>query len=114
VAGVVRRWDAGTGRERAELRPSSGYSFVLRPPPRPEPEPPYPSLGAALAGGESLRLQILRDGRPLREQSVRLAPGVELRLKAGRDGDRLTFQADDHPELEVQDLLPLGATRPGA
>jgi hypothetical protein len=105
-----------TGRELWSLEASAGYAFVLR---SPEAEragdverPPVP-LAEALAHGQPLRMQILRNGRLQRERTVLLAPDAPLHLRVSREGDRLIFHVNGAEFLEFQDVFPLGMLRPG-
>jgi hypothetical protein len=116
MARTVRRWDAFTGRELWSLEASAGYAFVLRSVETErvgDVERPTVSLAEALARGQPLRMQILRDGRLQRERTVLLAPDAPLHLRVSREGDRLTFHANDAEVLEFQDVFPLGTLRPG-
>jgi serine/threonine-protein kinase len=89
-----------------------GYAFLLGVPPSPVPAadlptpPPPVTLEAARKTAPGLlRLQILRNGLRQREQWVPVADGP-LRLRAAREGDRLTFQVNDQPPVLFQDAFP--------
>lgn len=116
MARTVRRWDALTGRELWSLEASAGYAFVLRSAETEragDMERPTVPLAEALARGQPLRMQILRNGRLQRERMVLLAPDAPLHLGVSREGDLLTFHANDAEILEFQDVFPLGTLRPG-
>jgi hypothetical protein len=115
VVRTVKRWDAATGQKLWVLGPPTGYAFALRLPevsPR-DGWPPPATLADALAQGRPVRMQILRNDRLQHERAVRVAPDAPLRLRASREGDRLTFQVNDLEPLEFQDVFPLGTPRPG-
>jgi tetratricopeptide (TPR) repeat protein len=86
-----------------------GYGFFLAiPPPTAEEkdEKPPANFEEALRRGHGLlTLQILRDGVVQRAQPVKVAGGP-LRLRATRDGDRLTCQVNDLPPVHFQDPFP--------
>jgi WD40 repeat protein/tRNA A-37 threonylcarbamoyl transferase component Bud32 len=116
MARTVRRCDAFTGRELWSLEASAGYAFVLRSAQTEragDVERPSVPLAEALARGQPLRMQILRNGRLQRERTVLLAPDTPLHLRVSREGDRLTFHAGDAEVLEFQDVFPLGTLHPG-
>jgi WD40 repeat protein len=116
LAHAVRRWDAFTGRELWLLEASAGYAFLLRSAESEragDVERPMVPLVEALAHGQPLRMQILRNGRLQRERTVLLAPDAPLHLRVSREGDRLMFHAGDAEVLEFQDVFPLGTLHPG-
>jgi hypothetical protein len=86
---------------------ASGYTFLLSTAGPRDAEPP--SVAAVRRQGGWLWLQILRNGRPLRQQQVPAAdvPAGPLSLVATREGDRLSFQLNDRPPLLFQDPFPL-------
>jgi tetratricopeptide (TPR) repeat protein len=63
-------------------------------------------VAAPLPAADAWYLQIHRAGTCLREQAVRLPEGP-LTLRAGREGDQLTVQANDLPPLRFLDAFPL-------
>jgi hypothetical protein len=89
------------------------YDFLLAVPApstgdRREASPPHPgNFATALQAGQPLRLQILRDQKPQRQDHRRIAPGP-LTLTARRRGDELTFQVNDAGLVVFRDLLLAG------
>jgi tetratricopeptide (TPR) repeat protein len=93
--------------------PAQGYAFLLSTAgPR---DARAPSVAAVRQQGGWLWLQILRNGRLLRQQQVRAAdvPAGPLTLEAKREGDRLTFQLNQRPPLLFQDPFPLSGASAG-
>ncbi|MBM4034856.1 MAG: serine/threonine protein kinase [Planctomycetes bacterium] len=97
-------------------RGNRGYFFLVSVP-RPsavevadvEAEPSVASLGAARSAGAMAELQIARSGSLLRATRVpawRLGSGP-LRLRAGREGNRLSFQAGDLEPVVFEDMFPI-------
>ncbi len=123
--GAIVLWDVKTGRALRTLG-GRGYAFVLAGPPPPaadEVAGPAPSrkparplastLGAVQKAGGSLRLLIQRDGATQREQAVQV-PAGPLRLRASREGSRLTVQVNDQEPLVFLDAFPLHEGQTGA
>jgi serine/threonine protein kinase len=81
-----------------------------------EPEPgPLPSFAACRKAGGLLNLQILRNGVRLRQQHIKAAevPAGPLRLRAERDGDRLTFLLNQLEPLRFQDAFLAASSSAG-
>jgi hypothetical protein len=72
------------------------------------------SFASARQQGGTVSLEIRRDGKLLRQDSLRLSelPAGPLRLEARREGERLTFRAGGH-SLTFHDICPLWSGRPG-
>jgi tetratricopeptide (TPR) repeat protein/predicted Ser/Thr protein kinase len=85
-----------------------GYQFVMITVDNPQP----PSFAVVREVRGSYRLQIRRGEVLLREEVVSaesLNTGAPLRLRARREGDRLTLQANDLKAVEFRDPFALGA-----
>ena len=102
----------------------TGYAFLLLPPhvpgasvktssdeARPQAEPIDLNVKLGRNGG-ICQMQILRSGKVLSRNTVKIAPGP-LRLLVRREGDRLFFQANDLAPLEAIDAIPISQASPG-
>jgi serine/threonine-protein kinase len=89
-----------------------GYALVVSAARDRDPDPPRPP--PAGAGEADFYLQVRRDGACLREQAVRLPTGKPLALRATREGDRLTFQANELPPVVFLDVFSVDAAGRGA
>lgn len=110
---TVKLWDVRSLQLRSVLGGDS-YAFLLRAPQSANAEPGKEpnSLKAVREAGGNVSLEIRRGGVLLREQSLaaaRVYPG-ELRLRVVRSGKRVSFQVDDMPALEFQDVMPLSSS----
>jgi len=75
-----------------------------------------PTFDAVRAAQGACRLQIRRGELVLREEPVgseKLPIGAPLRLRARREGDRLTLQANELPPIEFRDPFALGVGQKG-
>ncbi len=99
-----------------EVPKRSGYGFLVRAEPfvselvsknsakKPRSQPPTARTGAFLC--------LMRDETRLIEREVKI-PAGPLRIRARREGDRLTFQVNDLPALVFQEVFPLTASNSG-
>jgi tetratricopeptide (TPR) repeat protein len=103
----------------ADADPQHGYAFLLCiAPARADPgeakgPPPANLEEARRRNGGRLSLQVRRDGALQRAQLVPVAAGP-LHLRARREGDRLSVQANDQPPLVFEESFPAGRSSAGA
>jgi tRNA A-37 threonylcarbamoyl transferase component Bud32/tetratricopeptide (TPR) repeat protein len=99
---------AGAAGQERSPPAATGYLFLLRPPPGP-PDSATTTLGTARKAGP-LRAQLWRSGVLQREREVSVEAGP-LRLRAQREGLRLTFQVNGLDPVEFDEVFPLGGNR---
>jgi serine/threonine protein kinase/WD40 repeat protein/tetratricopeptide (TPR) repeat protein len=116
---AIRLWDVASVQERATLR-SHSYALEVLAPAAPalvnpaasaKPEP-VPSGKPEPAQTRSFTLRISRNGETLREAPIAAIAGP-LRVVGRREGDRVHVQINELPQIEFQDIFPLGGSDAG-